>query len=72
MSRAKCSIEPVEPFIKSAINVWKDLDPDLQNRALRLLSELCYAHVANQLRGSLSEIEAKDESSELPRVIPAV
>ncbi len=51
-----------EPF-ETPEKIWKDLDPDSRKRALRLLSELCYAYVVNQSKSEFSEGEAKDSSA---------
>jgi len=36
-----CAVEPIKP----AENIWRDLDPYVRERALRLLSDLCYAYI---------------------------
>jgi hypothetical protein len=54
--------EPAEPN-KNAENIWADLEPHLRARALRLLSDLCYAYVTTQ-SGESSTVGAKKEPTE--------
>ena len=41
LSLESCAVEP----IKTAENIWRDLDPYVRERALRILSDLCYAYI---------------------------
>ena len=53
--------DPTEP-IQTAENIWKELDPYVRERAVRLLSDLCYAYVTKQMGDTLSEQETKENS----------
>jgi len=57
-----CAVEP----IKTAENIWRDLDPYVRERALRILSDLCYAYITtaevdSALDNNDSEVDAVDE-----------
>jgi len=63
VNSARCNIQtdPTEP-IKTAEKIWKDLDLYVRERALRLLSDLCYAYVTKQIGDAFSERETKENS----------
>ncbi len=62
LSLELCAVEP----IKTAENIWRDLDPYVRERALRILSDLCYAYITtaevdSALDNNDSEVDAVDE-----------
>jgi len=58
--RCKTEPNPSDP-IKSAENIWNDLDPYVRERALRILSDLCYACITADADSALDNNDSEIE-----------
>ena len=43
--RYKTDFDPADEQITTAESLWIDLEPHVRERALRILSDLCYAYI---------------------------
>jgi hypothetical protein len=44
-ARYKTDFDPADEQITTAESLWIDLEPHVRQRALRILSDLCYAYI---------------------------
>jgi hypothetical protein len=50
-------------------DIWKDLDPYVRERALRILSDLCYAHITTaEVDSALDNNDSEFDPSEQGRI----